>query len=206
MDFYIYLCEKYGKNEAILFKDIKYKDYSKPWIKKELCKLCKENKLVRYEKGVYYIPTKTLLGQSVLDSKEVIIKKYVKDDKETYGYFSGVAFMNMIGLSTQMPNTFEIYTNNENANVRKVNVGGKDVVLRKSRTTITSENAPVMSFLELMNYTDADFYDSEKKAAVENYIKGKNIIRKQISEYAKCYPDKAMRTLIESEIIYYVTQ
>lgn len=206
MNLYMYLEKEYGENEAIFAKDIVFEDYSKPWIKKELSKLCKEDKLTRYDKGVYYIATKTLLGKSMLDYKKVIMKKYIENNNDIFGYFSGITFLNMLGLSTQMPNKLEIYTNNESANIREVTVGGKEVVLRRARTDVTSENASVLSFLELMNYTDADFYDKEKVKIITNFIKERKITRSQITQYAKYYPDKVMRTLVESEIIYHVAR
>ena len=206
MNFYMYLKKEYGENEAIFVKDIVFEEYSKPWIKKELSKLCKEGKLTRYDKGIYYIPTKTLLGKSILDYKKVLMKKYIENGNAIFGYFSGITFLNMLGLSTQMPNKLEIYTNHETANIREVTVGGKDVILRRARTDITRQNASVLSFLELMNYTDADFYDTEKVKIITDFIKEQNITRSQITKYAPYYPDKALRTLVESEIIYHVAQ
>ena len=37
---YDYLLETFGKNEPIFLSDIRYKDYSDIWLKKELAKLC----------------------------------------------------------------------------------------------------------------------------------------------------------------------
>ena len=62
-----------------------------------------------------------------------------------------------------MSNVSEIYTNNENSRVREVPVGSQKVILRKSREKVSRENVKVLSFLELMNFTDAKFYDEERK-------------------------------------------
>ena len=160
----------------------------------------------RQEKGVYYIPTDTPLGKSRLDPKKVIIKKYINDGNKIIGYFSGITFMNMLGLSAQMPNIMEIYTNNEPSRVREVPVGSQRVLLRRSRTVINSSNAATLSFLELMNFTDAGFYDAEKKKIVAAFIDKNGITRKSVSIYSPYFPDKAMRTLVESEVIYDVTR
>lgn len=206
MNLYEYLCDTFGINEPIMTSDISYKDYSKPWLYKELNKLCENGKLIRFEKGIYYIPAQTVLGQSLLNPAKVIEKKYINDGTDIVGYYSGIAFMNKIGISTQMPNVLEIYTNNENAKVREVVVGKQKVVLRKSRTTVTSENAPVQSFIELMNSIPASYIDDEKRTILTSFIKKNDIARKSISEYAPFFPDKALRTMIESEIIYDVTR
>lgn len=206
MEFFEYLVNTYGYNEAIMLNEIKFKAYSVPWIKKALGRLCAEEKLIRFEKGVYYIPTDTALGKSRLAPEKVIVKKYINNGSGEIGYFSGITFMNRLGLSTQMPNTLELYTNNEPSRVREVSVGGQRVLLRRSRSRIDSGNAAAMSFLELMNFTDAAFYDAEKKKIIAGFIKNNKITRKAIAECAPYFPDKALRTLIESEIIYDVAQ
>lgn len=206
MGFFEYLVNTYGYNEVIMSNEISFNGYSVPWIKKALSRLCDEEKIIRFEKGIYYIPTDTLLGKSKLDPKKVIARKYINDGIEQIGYFAGITFMNMLGLSTQMPNTLEIYTNNEHSRVREVPVGNQKVLLRRSRANINSNNAATMSFLELMNFTDATFYDDDKKKIIAKFIEKNGITRKSISKYSPYFPDKAMRTLIESEVIYDVTQ
>lgn len=203
MEFYNYLITQYGYNEAIIFKEIQFNEYSKPWLKKSMASLCKEERLIRYDKGIYYIPTETVLGKSKLDPRKLIMKKYIKQGDEAIGYFSGTTFMNMLGLSTQMPNVMEIYTNNEKATVRKISIGKQNVRLRRARTDINNENVQTMSFLELMNSTDASFYDDNRRQIVADFIEEKEITRKMIAKYSPYFPDKAMRTMIESEMIYH---
>lgn len=202
MKFFDYLVGEYGYNEVIMGTEISYEKYSRPWIAKAITKLCEEGRLIRFEKGIYYIPTDTLLGKSRLDVQKVITKKYIDDGNDIIGYYSGVTFLNMLGLSTQMPNTLEIYTNNEPSRVREVPVGNQKVILRRSRADINRNNVATMSFLELMNFTDASFYDDEKRKTVTEFIKKNDITRNKISQYSPYFPDKAMRTLVESEVIY----
>ncbi len=202
MEFYNYLIKKYGYNEVVLLSEISFEGYSLPWIKKAVGGLCKEEKLIRFDRGVYYIPTQTILGKSKLDPRKVVSKKYIESGNDIFGYFSGTTFMNMLGLSTQMPNTMEVYTNNEVSRVREIPVGSLNVTLRRSRTTVSRENVATMSFLELMNGTDAKFYDKEKRKKVIDFIKENGVTRQTISKYAPYFPDKAMRTMVESEVVY----
>ncbi len=206
MKLYEYLCESFGINEPFFTSEIRFKDYSKPWLYKELNKLCEEGKIVRYERGLYYIPTQTIFGPSILDPNKVIVKKYIFDGDETVGYYSGVTFLNQLRLSTQTPNVVEIYTNNEPSNVREAVVGKQRVVLRRSRTAIDRSNAAVLSFLEMMNSVPSKFFDAEKKPIIENYIRDNGITRRDITAYAPLFPDRAIRTLVESELIYSVAQ
>lgn len=200
------LLQQYGVNEPILSSELSFEDYSRPWIYKQLNQLCEDGKLVRYEKGVYYIPTQTPFGKSLLNPRKVIERKYISQKGETVGYYSGITFQNQLRLTTQMPNVIEVYTNNETTRSRDVYVGKQKVRLRRARTRITAANADVLSFLELMNDLTSDLLNDEKKAIIARFISDRKITRKDISTYAPVFPDKAMRTLIESEVIYSVTQ
>lgn len=200
------LLQRYGTNEPIFSNEIRFQNYSRPWIAKQLAKLCEEEKLIRYEKGIYYIPTETVFGKSLLNPRKVIEKKYISNNGEIVGYYSGLTLQNQLRLTTQMSNTIEIYTNNETTRVRDILVGKQKVLLRKSRTEITSDNVAVLSFLELMNDLTPSLLDNEKKSILINYIADRKITRSDITTYAPVFPDKAMRTLIESEVIYNVTQ
>ena len=67
--------------------------------------------IIRFDTGVYYLPKASrILKKSYLDPMKVIIRKYIKNAGETYGYFSGATFANQIGLTTQMPTVLEIVT------------------------------------------------------------------------------------------------
>lgn len=206
MALYEYLLQQYGTNEPILSTDITFKEYSRPWVMKQLKSLCEGKKLIRFEKGIYYIPTDTVFGKSVLNPRKVIEKKYINDGDKIIGYYSGITFQNQLKLTTQMPNTIEIYTNNETTNVRDVIVGKQKVILRRARTAINSDNVAVLSFLEMMNDIIPSSLDNEKKSRIVDYINSAGITKNDIITYAKVFPDKVMRNLIESEAIFSVTQ
>lgn len=206
MTLYDSLLQTYGTNEPIFSSEISFEDYSRPWISKQLAQLCEDGKLIRYEKGVYYIPTNTMFGKSLLNPRKVIERKYISNNGNIIGYYSGLTLQNQLRLTTQMSNIIEIYTNNEPTRVRDVLVGKQKVQLRRSRTTITSDNVAILAFLELMNILDPALLDNEKKTILISYIADRQIKRKDITMYAPFFPDKAMRTLIESEVIYSVAQ
>ena len=112
---YDYLIETFGFNEPIFITDIDFNNYSKIWISKELARLCESNQIVRYEKGIYYIPQDTIFGKSSLNPNKVIKRKYLSDNGNSIGFFTGTTALQQIGLSTQMPNIPEIQTNNESS-------------------------------------------------------------------------------------------
>ncbi len=206
MTLYDVLLETYGYNEPILTNEIQFNNYSKPWIYKELKRLCDSGEIKRFEKGVYYIPKKSPLGMSLLNPAKVVEKKYIKRNEDVCGYYAGYYLLNLLGLSTQVPNIIEIYSNNESSKVRDIRIGSQNIRVRKPRVDITSENAPVLVFLELMNIVDVHSLDDEKKKTIEKYLSDYNISRKDITKYSPAYPDKAVRTMVESEVIYSVAQ
>ena len=193
------LLKKYGYGNPFSLAEINFNNYSLPWIKKELNKLVNFNLIVRYERGIYYIPEKTIFGNSSLNPQKIIEKKYLSNNS---GYYSGLSFANKVGITTQMPNVIEIYTNNEKSRVREITVNNLKVILRKTRVNITKENICVLSFLELMNSFPRDYFNSERKNIIINYIKENGINRKEITKYSPYFPDRVMRNLVESEIIY----
>lgn len=206
MSLYENLVQRFGYNEPIMTTEINYKSYSRPWIYKEMNRLCESGNVVHYDKGVYYIPTQTALGQSLLNPLRVIEKKYLSENGRAVGYFSGVSLLNKMGISTQVPSILEIYTNKETSQVREVKVGRQRVVLRKARTKINSQNVAVLNFLEMMNGVSPSYFNDERRKTVREYIRQNRITRKDITKYAPYFPDKVMRNLIESEVIYDVTQ
>lgn len=200
------LLKQYGTNEPILSVDITFEDYSRPWIMKQLQTLCEEGKIIRYEKGVYYIPTDTVFGKSILNPRKVIEKKYIKDGTRIMGYYSGITLQNQLKLTTQMPNVIEIFTNNETSKIRNITVGNQKVILRKSRTDINRDNVAVLSFLELMNEIIPHSLDENKKSYIIDYMNANSITKDDILSYSTVFPDRVMRNLIESEAIFSVAQ
>ena len=112
--------------------------------------------------------------------------------------------MQQAGLSTQMSNIPEIQTNIENSKLRRVKVGNQDIILRKARVKIDNDNIFVLQFLEIMNCTSVGYFDDERKAVIRNWIRKCNISQELVTKYAPFFPDKTMRNLIESGVIYYV--
>ena len=202
MTLYDYLLEKYGFNEPILTTEIQYRDYSKPWLYKEINRLVKDGKLMKFDKGICYIPKNTPFGKSILNPNKVIEKKYINDGSDVIGYYSGVSFLNMIGMSSQVANRIEIYTNKETSKFREVSVGRQRVILRRARVNITEKNAPVLSLLEMMNFVSPEFFGDEEKKLAAEYVERNNIVQGDITKYAPFFPDKALKTFVESEVVY----
>lgn len=201
---YDYLLETFRENEPIFLSDIHYDNYSDIWLKKELAKLCDNGQIIRYERGIYYIPVKTPFGNSILNPNRIIERKYLFEKGKRIGFYTGIMALQQAGLSTQMTNIPEIQTNNEKSKLRRVKIGNQEVILRRSRVKIDNDNIFVLQFLEMMNSTSSAYFDDDRKAVIKNWIRKCNISQSHVTKYAPFFPDKVMRNLIESGVIYYV--
>ena len=179
-----YIKDKYGYNEPIYVDEIEYESYSRPWIFKELKKLVDSSQIKRFDTGIYYFPKKMPWGDSILDSRKIINRRFISDGNEVYGYIAGLSLLNMTALSTQVPNLIEIVTNKESNRVRNVTVGSKRVRVRRSRTEVTRENVRVLQFLELMSMITPSVMDEAEQYMLRKYIKTSGVTRAEISGYA----------------------
>ena len=196
------LKEKYGYNEPIYVDEIKFNDYSRPWIAKELKKLVDSEVIKRFDIGIYYFPQKMFFVDSFLDPRKVVEKRFLSDGNEVYGYIMGVSLLNLTGISTQVPNLIELATNRESTRVRDINIGTQRVRARRSRTTVTKENKNVLQFLDLMNAISPAEMDETEKFMLRKYIEDSGVTRSAVLEYTGVFPAKAMKNMIESKVIY----
>ena len=192
MNFEEYLKQEYGLGEPIYAEEIRFNDYSRSWIYRKIKELVDAGTLKRFDNGIYYFPKKFFLGDTVLDPRKVIQKKYLSDGDNVYGYVSGIAFENSVGLTTQCPAILEIVTNNESSNVRDLKVGKKRVRARRPRTEITKNNVKALQFMDLMNIIEPKFFDETEQFMFDRYIKDCGVTKNQIQQYAGLFPAKAM--------------
>lgn len=197
---------KYGTNEPLTFMEIQsvLPRYSVQRIYQLIEQAIQEKRLIRFENGVYYIPTRTIFGISKLDPAKVVFRKYIADKEKTYGYYSGLTLLNGLGLTTQVPNIIEVVTNNEASRVREVYVGKQKVRLRRARIPVTSENADALAVLDLFNQIDPNAVVELDWRGVVDYIKESGLTIKRILEYSSVYPAKAVKNLMNSGVAYAV--
>ena len=196
------LKEKYGCNEPIYVDEIQYKGYSRSWIFTELKKLVDSGELKRFDVGIYYFPKKMPYGDSVLNPRKVVQKRFLGSGGEVYGYVAGLSLLNQAGLSAQVPNLLELVTNNESTRVRDIMVGNQRVRARRSRATVTKENANTLQFLDLMNSIRPSALDETERFMLSRYVKSSGVTRDAVAQYAGLFPAKVMRNMLESGVVY----
>ena len=208
MNMFEELASKFKADEPILVEDIErlYPDRSRPWIDKAIRTMIDNKQIKRFSTGVYYIPRKTVLGDSVLNPRKVIVKKYIQDSQEVYGYLGGASLLNSIGLTTQVPNVITVISNNESTRGRKIEIGNQSVYLCKPPTKITKSNFKILQFCELIRLIDFEALDSIEIKNLENYIDENNISLSAISKYCSAFPDSVSRKILGGPLIEKLTQ
>ena len=78
------IANQFNFDEPILVEDIirMFPDRSRQWIDKALKTMVDTKTLKRFSNGVYYIPRKTMFGDSLLDSDRVVTKKYIESERK----------------------------------------------------------------------------------------------------------------------------
>jgi hypothetical protein len=200
-----YLLENYGYNEPIFLNDLKIEGLSENAVRQSVKRLVAKGFLERYDNGIYYIPKAGgLLEKSYLDPLLVIMRKYVMNKYETYGYITGLSFVNQLGLTTQMPAVIEIVTNTEATNGRTVMVGSQKVRVKKSAVPVSNNNAELLQLLDCIvqaeKYTELSM---ERTIEIMSaYVKGKSFTREQLARVTAVITGTTAKKLIEWGLIY----
>lgn len=200
-----YLLENYGYDEPIFLNDLKIEGLSENAVRQSVKRLVAKGFLERYDNGIYYISKAGgLLEKSYLDPLLVIMRKYVMNKYETYGYITGLSFVNQLGLTTQMPAVIEIVTNTEATNGRTVMVGSQKVRVKKSAVPVSNNNAELLQLLDCVGqaekYTELSL--KEMVDTMLSYVRQKRFTKEQLSEVSYAINGATAKKLIEWGIIY----
>lgn len=199
---YEYLIKSYQPNEPIFLCDIDL-PVSNGNLRKMMKDLCDVGKIKRFDIGIYYLPKQSRLKGGVPLSVDTVAKyKYVCRNGNIEGYYSGYTFANMLGVTTQVPYTIEIVSNNASAKVREIDLQGRRIILRKSRVPITNENYQILQLLDFLKDAN-EYYDDDNdifENRIRKYIVDENIKKDDVDLYIKHYPDKIYRYIYEMRL------
>ena len=148
---YEFLKNKYAANEPIFLAEIKIPDKSDASIRQQIKKLTEDGRLKRFDTGIYYLPQKSLFRSgSTLSVDDVIRRKYLMDGTSRCGYLGGILFANQLGLTTQVPGVYEVYSNKATTDYRETQLASLRIILRKPYVKVDDENAAVLQLLDLL--------------------------------------------------------
>lgn len=159
----------YQKDCPIFIEDLVDKFGSYDSVKQKINVGIKNNRIKRYSRGVYYFPSKTILGDGCPDFDRILERKYIYDDNSVYGYYSGLKLLNMCGMSKQVPYVYEIVTNKETNIKRNVNIDGHKIILRRPNIEINKNNYKYLQFLDIIKYSSIEDLIENKSLLVDIY-------------------------------------
>lgn len=203
--FKLYLMENFGYNEPIFLNDLSVEGLSENVIRQSLESLCSDGFLEKYDNGIYYIPKQDrLLGKSYLDPFLVILRKYVQNKSEIFGYMTGISFANQLGLTTQVPAVIEIVTNCEVTNGCMLMVGNQKVRVKQSVITIDNSNAELLQFLDAISQAEKNTELSMQETIdiFRSYIKQKDFTKAELLEVSSALTDEIEKKMIEWKLLY----
>lgn len=197
--------ENYGYNEPIFLNDLSIEGLSENAVRQSVKRLVASGFLERYDNGIYYIPKRGgLLEKSYLDSSMVIIRKYVENQSNKYGYITGLSFANQLGLTTQMPAVIEIVTNRESTNGRVLMIGNQKVRVKKSSISVSEDNAELLQLLDAIGQAER-YTELTIEATVDiliTYIRKKKFTKGQLSDVSSALTGATAKKMIEWGMIY----
>lgn len=197
---YEYIENKYKPNEPIFLAELDIPDMKPVSVRQQMKKLTEEGRLKRFDAGIYYIPKKSMFRSgSTLSIDEVIRKKYLQDGVKRCGYVGGILFANQLGLTTQVPALYEVYTNKATTEYRETKLANLRVILRKPYCEIDTENAETLQFLDLIKeVVDISEVDGEELTKrLLGYMKKKNIGFESMKPFLPYYPDRIYKNMYE---------
>ena len=196
--------DNYKIDEPIFIENILalFPEFTRAYVFRLIKQAETNGELIKFSRGVYYIPKKTFFGYSTLTSSMVANNKYITDGKSVYGIYSGLTLLNQFSVSTQIPNVIEIVTNNEATRKRIVNIDGMRFVIRKSRFEITKDNYKYYSLLQFFLELGINpILDEFAKQKIKEYIKDKGIKQEELIRLAMKFPAQTLKNLIGSEVV-----
>ena len=199
-DVYSYIENNYQTNEPIFLSELNIPGMKAVSVRQQMKKLTESGQLKRFDTGIYYIPKKSMFRSgSTLSVDEVIRRKYLADGGNCCGYVGGILFANQLGLTTQVPGAYEIYTNKATTDYRETQLANLRVILRKPYCAIDEKNAKTLQFLDLLKeIVDISEVDGEELTnRLIGYMKKKSIGFESMRPFLPYYPERIYKNMYE---------
>jgi hypothetical protein len=197
---YNYLQNNYKANEPIFLSELNIPGIKAVSVRQQLKKLIEDGRIKRFDTGIYYIPKPSIFRSgSTLAVNDVIKKKYLTAGEDCCGYVGGILFANQIGLTTQVPEVYEIFTNKATTGYRETNLANIRIILRKPCCKVCENNATVLQFLDLLKeVTDISELNGEALTSrLIAYMSDKEIKFESMRDFLPYYPDRIYKNMYE---------
>ena len=191
-----YLKKNYKYDEPIFLCDIQIEGLSNNSLRQQIKHLTDAGYLLNYTTGIYCFKYE---GDSNIDTNRIIESKYIYRNNKRFGYYSGLTFLNQIGISNQVPATKEIVSNNSKAIVKNITINNNRLIIRKPRVSIDESNAFILPYLESLITLD-DFDDNDIQTStllLKRYAIKHNITKEIANKYIDKFPIKIYKSIYE---------
>lgn len=137
--------------------------------------------------------------------KENYEEKYIRNNDDVFGFYSGNKLLNLFRLTTQVPNILEITTNKATEDKQRVKEGYTSIELKKPVVEVTKENVDTLQLLEAVAVMQSKTYyrlnDDNVREIFKTYLANHIITRQDIEKYVLYYPENVKNELYESGLI-----
>lgn len=156
--------------------------------------------ILRYQKGVYYRPQRTVFGFVPLSPAEMVYKEYVEDGDEIIGYITGPTLCQKLGLTTQVPKQ-RFYATNKVKGREKI-IDFANTVLRPGKTEITEGNYKYLQILDVIDDKDGTPHEvQDRDGKIIEIIDKFNLdYTKLLGTAKRYYPKKVVDRLVNMTI------
>ena len=206
---YAYITRNYDVNEPIFISDLVNCGLKMPKIRKEVMRLTADEKLKRFDTGIYYIPG---TDEYRFDEKEfiykIIKKRYLYNEEGVIGYHGGVTLGLKIGFTIAQPDyvryDYEIVSNKATRDYRVMKIKDVTYIVRQPRVTVTKENYQILQLLDLVKEMSVFGFESFPimfGSKISYYIRNNtNLKMDDLKRYMCYYPVKVFKNLYMMEL------
>ncbi len=189
-----YIMDNYTTCDSIPSKSL-YQAFDNTYpgtIRKNLSILCSEKKLIRVTPGVFAIPDDTNIfkGHNIGINDIVMAKYLISDENKAIGYFSGINFSNLIGLTSQTASIISIVSNNGPRDKKILKINNRKYEIIRSRVIVTDSNYRLLQVLDLL--CDFGLYSeyslSESYYKIKNYLEGLTLDTNEVEKIVLKFP------------------
>lgn len=143
-----------------------------------------------------------MMFRKIRSTDDIIREKYLVKNGSIFGYITGIAFANSIGLTTQVPMPYIICSNEASLEFEDIVLNGFRIILYKPKCPINNYNAYALQFLDLM--TDvldiAELEGDKLRKALLRYITARGLAYSDLKPYFIYYPKITLDNILEIKL------
>lgn len=135
----------------------------------KLKRMADHGELKRLRRGVYCHIMQTVFGPVVPDIDRIVVRSITIENGCRIGYESGAVLLNRLGLSTLLPRTIEVTTNQYTVRLPD----NCHIKLTKPAVTVTNDNWKYLQFIDAAEHLPDAHIDAEAPAQLLNAFAAK---------------------------------